>query len=110
MGFTGYQADDIGLTYMQARYYDAEIGRFYSIDPADFKLDNIQSFNRYAYANNNPFKYTDPEGRIPFLIPVAIFWAKELASEAVERATGMPMPTVKNAGKFVLMGVVHAIR
>jgi RHS repeat-associated protein len=49
--------------YMQARYYDPVIGRFYSNDPLGFR--DIHSFNRYAYANNNPYKYTDPDGRDP---------------------------------------------
>jgi uncharacterized protein RhaS with RHS repeats len=47
--------------YMQARYYDPVIGRFYSNDPVGFR--DIHSFNRYAYANNNPYKYIDPDGR-----------------------------------------------
>ena len=46
--------------YMQARYYDPVIGRFYSNDPIGFR--DVHSFNRYAYANNNPYKYTDPTG------------------------------------------------
>jgi hypothetical protein len=45
---------------MQARYYDPVIGRFYSNDPIGFR--DVHSFNRYAYANNNPFKYVDPTG------------------------------------------------
>ena len=49
------------LLYMQARYYDPDIGRFYSNDPIGF--DNIHNFNRYSYANNNPYKYVDPDGR-----------------------------------------------
>ncbi|WP_295033660.1 RHS repeat-associated core domain-containing protein, partial [Shewanella sp.] len=62
LGFTGHlQDEDLGLTYMQARYYDPLIGRFYSNDPIGFR--DIHSFNRYAYANNNPYKYTDPDGR-----------------------------------------------
>jgi uncharacterized protein RhaS with RHS repeats len=51
---------------MQARYYDPVIGRFYANDPigALRHLDdgNIQGFSRYAYANNNPYKYVDPDG------------------------------------------------
>ena len=27
------------------------------------------SFNRYVYANNSPYKYIDPDGRLVFLIP-----------------------------------------
>ncbi len=46
---------------MQQRYYDPVIGRFYSNDPVGFK--NVHNFNRYSYANNNPYKYTDPDGR-----------------------------------------------
>ncbi|TWX44601.1 RHS repeat-associated core domain-containing protein, partial [Colwellia hornerae] len=61
VGYTGHKFDtDIGLSYMQARYYDPVIGRFYSNDPIGFR--DIHSFNRYAYANNNPYKYTDPTG------------------------------------------------
>ena len=29
-------------------------------------------FNRYAYANNNPYKYTDPDGEFLQLIGMAI--------------------------------------
>ena len=48
---------------MQARYYDPVIGRFMSNDPIGFR--DVHSFNRYAYANNNPYKYVDPDGRYP---------------------------------------------
>ena len=37
--------------------------RFLSVDPVGFKEGNPMSFNRYAYANNNPYKYVDPDGR-----------------------------------------------
>ena len=62
LGYTGHQFDaDTDLVYMQARYYDPVIGRFYSNDPVGFK--GVHSFNRYSYANNNPYKYIDPDGR-----------------------------------------------
>jgi len=52
---------------MQARYYDPVIGRFYSNDPVVSvshlgHAEGIKGFNRYSYAVNNPFKYTDPDG------------------------------------------------
>jgi RHS repeat-associated protein len=52
-----------GLSYMGARYYDPVVGRFMGVDPVDYQESNIHSFNRYAYANNNPYKYVDRDGR-----------------------------------------------
>jgi len=46
---------------MQARYYDPVIGRFYSNDPVGF-TGEVDTFNRYSYVANNPYKYTDPDG------------------------------------------------
>ncbi|WP_368881660.1 RHS repeat-associated core domain-containing protein [Shewanella algae] len=66
IGYTGHLQDkDLGLTYMQARYYDPLIGRFYANDPVGWTPSNpVMSFNRYLYVNNNPYKYTDPSGQI----------------------------------------------
>ncbi len=63
-GFTGHVTDaSTGLTYAQQRYYDPQIGRFLSVDPVQANANTGASFNRYAYANNNPYKFTDPDGR-----------------------------------------------
>jgi len=63
--FTGYERDEeSGLDYAQARYYSGRHGRFTSVDPltASMKTRNPQSFNRYAYVDNNPLGFTDPGG------------------------------------------------
>lgn len=61
-GFTGHVADaETGLSYMQARYYDPFAGRFLAVDPVGA---SSASFNRYWYANNNPYKNVDPDGRL----------------------------------------------
>ena len=58
--FTGKLGDDsIGLIYFGARWYDPEVGRFLTQDPVKDGL------NWYAYCNNNPLRFTDPDGRIP---------------------------------------------
>lgn len=60
-GFTGHVADaKTGLIYMQARYYDPYAGRFLAVDPVGASTG---SFNRYWYANNNPYTFIDPDGR-----------------------------------------------
>jgi len=61
-GFTGHRQHNLGLIYMNARYYMPEIGRFISPDTIVPNPQNPQSYNRYAYALNNPIKYTDPSG------------------------------------------------
>lgn len=37
--------------------------RFLSKDPVPASPDNGQNFNRYWYANNNPYRFSDPDGR-----------------------------------------------
>ena len=63
-GYTGHVQDAAtGLTYMQQRYYDPGIGRFLSSDPVTAHEKPGHNFNRYWYANNNPYKLVDPDGR-----------------------------------------------
>jgi RHS repeat-associated protein len=57
-----------GLVYMQQRYYDPAIARFLSVDPVGPLADPTNHFGRYHYANNNPYKYRDPDGRFADLI------------------------------------------
>jgi uncharacterized protein RhaS with RHS repeats len=49
---------------MQQRYYDPVAGRFLSVDPVTTSAKDGSSFNRYAYANNSPYKHKDRDGRI----------------------------------------------
>ncbi|MBV6860060.1 wall-associated protein, partial [Xanthomonas campestris pv. zingibericola] len=64
IGYTGHAMDGAtGLTYMQQRYYDQDLGRFLSVDPVAADSVLAANFNRYWYANNNPYKFTDPDGR-----------------------------------------------
>ena len=65
-GFTGHHMDATAkLVYMQQRYYDPAIGRFLSVDPISTNPANGAMFNRYSYANNSPYRFTDPDGRCP---------------------------------------------
>jgi RHS repeat-associated protein len=63
--FTGYERDsESGLDFAQARYFSSKHGRFTSVDPltASASMKNPQTFNRYSYALNSPYKFTDPLG------------------------------------------------
>jgi uncharacterized protein RhaS with RHS repeats len=48
---------------MQQRYYDPVAGRLLSVDPVTTDAKSGGHFNRYVYAENNPYKYRDPDGR-----------------------------------------------
>ncbi|MCC4596064.1 RHS domain-containing protein [Xanthomonas campestris pv. phormiicola] len=64
-GYTGHVMDAAtGLAYMQQRYYDPAIGVMLSVDPVTaYESNDLRNFNRYSYGNNNPYKFTDPDGR-----------------------------------------------
>lgn len=61
--FTSRREDSSGLVYMGARHYDPVAGRFVSTDPKGFDEANVMSFGRYTYANDNPYRYVDPNGK-----------------------------------------------
>jgi RHS repeat-associated protein len=64
--FTGQLRDsESGLDYFGARYFSSAQGRFTSPDVplADQRERDPQSWNMYAYARNNPFRFFDPTGR-----------------------------------------------
>jgi RHS repeat-associated protein len=69
MKFTGHERDvdpassGNDLDYMHARYYTPNVGRFLSVDPLEGNPRQPQSWNRYAYVQNNPTNRTDPSGQ-----------------------------------------------
>jgi RHS repeat-associated protein len=66
--FTGHERDTnseaLKVDYMHARYYATAAGRFLSVDPGPSDLRRPQTWNRYVYAENNPVKNNDPDGRL----------------------------------------------
>lgn len=74
IGFHGRPYDDnTGLSFMGARYYDPVIGRFLGIDPKAVNPEDVHSVNRYAYANNNPYRYVDPDGHSPIDVAFLVY-------------------------------------
>jgi RHS repeat-associated protein len=62
-GFTGQrEADEIGLYYYVARWYDVEIGHFAQADTIVPGAGNPAAYNRYGYVDYNPINYSDPTG------------------------------------------------
>ncbi|WP_169337027.1 RHS repeat domain-containing protein [Algicola sagamiensis] len=62
-GFTGHEEiNRTGIIHMNGRIYDMDVGRFMQADPFIQYPSDTQGYNRYAYVQNNPLKFTDPSG------------------------------------------------
>lgn len=105
-------ASGTGNHYVHARFYADRFARFLSPDQVMGGPDEPQSWNRYAYARNNPLKYVDPDGNAPQFFGVALsVIAREAAVGAVANVAmnaginhlaGRPL--LENAGREALIG------
>ncbi len=67
-GWIGERFDpETGLTYLNARYYDAALGRFLSPDWWSQDDPGVGT-NRYAYAFNEPINGSDPNGHAAYRV------------------------------------------
>ena len=69
--YRGYYYDtDLGMYYLQTRYYDPTVCRFINADDIGYLGANndITGYNLYSYCSNNPVMYMDYSGeaRMPF--------------------------------------------
>jgi RHS repeat-associated protein len=69
--FTGQMVEG-DLYYYGARWYDPLLGRFVQPDTIVPSAQGTQAFDRYAYVNNNPLRYTDPSGHCIFGVDTVV--------------------------------------
>ena len=111
--YRGYVYDqETGLYYLQSRYYDPEMGRFISADPAYIATgQGLVGNNMFAYCNNNPVAFFDKSGEFPWLAVGIIavcaigggFWGytrnRKLGPKTDERESPIdstPLPPTQN--------------
>jgi RHS repeat-associated protein len=59
---------EIGLYYVNFRWYDPSTMRFISKDPAPIDVNDPRTINKYTFVNNNPLRFVDPDGRLSLSI------------------------------------------
>ena len=70
--FRAYYYDtETGWYYLNARYYDPNVGRFLSPDTILGANGGLLGYNLYAYCNNNPVMFADPSGQSLILTGIA---------------------------------------
>ena len=126
--YTGQEKDiNSNLYYYGQRYYQPEVGRFtqpdpvskYLNDPQKLKqvtgqdlqkfLENPQALNEYSYTQNNPVKYTDPNGeQIEAAVPVISEGAVVVAAVSTAVAVAVT-PIIIKAVEKVGEGIVAMV-
>jgi RHS repeat-associated protein len=110
MKFTGHErdivaADGLTLDYMHARYDNASLGRFLSVDPTIAVQRNMhqpQGWNRYAYAMNNPLLRVDPDGRKDTVVFISMLDARSTPN--IERQLNQAVRGTRFEGHVILVG------
>jgi len=91
--FTGKELDASDLYYYGARFYDPVATSFLSVDPlwlhtSQRGVARPEYLHSYAYANNNPQRYVDPDGRVATAVVIIaggiIVWLASDASTAAD--------------------------
>ncbi len=73
LGYTGHSFDaDAGLVYAQQRWYAPQLGRFLSQDSLSGDRSMPAGLHPWAYANGNPTRYVDSDGRLATLVTAVI--------------------------------------
>ncbi|MBI6871798.1 RHS repeat-associated core domain-containing protein [Clostridium aciditolerans] len=107
--YRGYRYDtETGLYYLNARYYNPELGRFINADSLGGKVGELLSHNVFAYCTNNPVNLDDPSG-------CSSFWGKiwestkmiaSKVAEAVKKVTQFITPSTSTKAAGLIATVI----
>lgn len=101
-GFTGERDDpETGLTYLHARFYDAELGRFISPDWWEVTDPGVGT-NRYAYAHNDPVNKSDRNGHT---VATSALWELLFGSSLTATTTATGTAAAARLGGAVVPGL-----
>ena len=124
--YRGYYYDtEIGMYYLQSRYYDPSVGRFVNGDDAEYigRKDCLAHENLYCYCRNNPIKYVDYSGNLSLeiagfivlmgLVAMAFVvalqpWLRQMANTITDLITYVGS-TIKQSVRAVCQALNYAI-
>jgi RHS repeat-associated protein len=102
---------DLGLYYLRARHYNADRGRFFSMDPHPGGTYDPASLHKYLYAHADPINFTDPSGlselgEYAIVLRANLFLAARLATrKAVTAALTFQIEAEENKGVICAIAV-----
>ena len=107
-----YYDSEIGMYYLNSRYYNQEWGRYINADSIFGANEDILSYNLYAYVSNNPINNSDPTGnwKLPNWAKIAIGAAAITIGVIATVATGgAALPALIGAAKIVAISVAVSV-
>ena len=84
--YRGYYFDsEIGMYYLQSRYYNPQVGRFINSDDQIADVGgSVLGFNVFAYCVNNPVNMSDDTGNWPKWVGQATSWVNKKIIQPVK--------------------------
>jgi RHS repeat-associated protein len=109
--FTGQRWEpSLSIYFFGARWYDPSLGRFLSPDSIIPEASQgVQAWDRMAYTNNNPVRYTDPSGHCLLLcaaVGAVLGAVTGAAISAVSQAISTGNVDLGQVGKSAVIGAV----
>lgn len=89
----------LGLYDFHARYYNPVLGRWFNMDPA------LQLANPYLYGGNSPMMFTDPDGKVWWLIPVIVAGVYAIGNTVAHAIRG-DIDNFGDFSKYFLQGAI----
>ncbi len=109
--YRGYYYDsDLGLYYLQSRYYDADVGRFINADTAEVlsvSFDGVTDKNLFLYCDNNPVVRADKSGNVWNVVIGAVVGG--VVSGAISAVTSYMQTGSVDLGSVLINTAVGAV-
>jgi RHS repeat-associated protein len=96
-GYPGQTQTLSDLYYNRYRDYDSSLGRYIQADPIGLGGGS----NPYVYANNNPLRWTDPEGQLSSAVTTTL---EEVLPDLLLETVAKPSSKIPVVGEALMIG------